>query len=203
MDRALVFPSATVAHLEVDGAPGEVSDLAALERAGLRLGLVALPPAVEDSLYRYNNLPPRLAALYVGLDPFDPDEDVLEEAEEEAGALIDQAHLLDDVIDGVYAALEGLPAEVIVRRPGDARGVEAAGRRAVLLAIKRLYRSDWSVECASRRLARTASIAVDARAVIVHAAGAANDPSLSSRATDLLGRSVTVSAWQGAVTGVA
>ena len=64
MNRAILFPPATVAHLASEGLHGELADLLTLEKSGMALGLVALPSAVEDSLYRFNNLPARLAALY-------------------------------------------------------------------------------------------------------------------------------------------
>src|SRR5690606_1897784 len=70
--RALQFPSLTVAHLETAGAEGELAALAGLESDGRGLGVLALPAAVEDSFYRYNNLPARLVRLYRGVDPLDP-----------------------------------------------------------------------------------------------------------------------------------
>ncbi len=202
MNRAIVFPSATVAHLGTSGQVGELEQLLTLETSGMALGLVALPPAVEDSLYRYNNLPGRLAALYADLDPLDPDEDVLEEAEEAAVAQIDRAHLLDEVIDAVYEALDGMPTELTVRRPGEPEGLDVSGRRGALLGLKALARLDWSVDAVATRLTETASVAVDARAVIVHAAGAAPDPQLTAAARELLGRPVEVHGWHGRVTGV-
>lgn len=202
MNRAILFPPATVSHLASEGLHGELADLLALERSGMALGLVALPSAVEDSLYRFNNLPARLAALYAGLDPFDPDEDLLEEAEEGAMWLVDQAHLLDEVIDAVYEALASLPAQLVVRRPGDPKGLEVADRRGALLALKRLARIDWSARSVMTRLEATASVALDARVVIVHAAGSAHDAALSARAAEVLGRPVDVAGWEGAVTRV-
>lgn len=202
VNRALLFPTATVTHLEAVVRSAEVADLLALEGAGMNLGLVALPPAVEDSLYRFNNLPGRLAALYGGIDPLDPDEDLLEEAEERAVRLIDQAHNLDEVIDAVYEALEGMPTRLMVRRPGEAEGLVVTGRRGALLALKALARTDWSVPNVMARLTETASVAVDARAVFVHAAVAAPDPRLSARASQVLGRDVEAFGWEGSVTGV-
>lgn len=202
MSRALLFPTDTVTHLEAEARSAEVADLIALERALMELALVAIPPVVEDSLYRFNNLPGRLAALYQGLDPLDPDEDLLEEAEETAVRLIDQAHNLDEVIDAVYEALAGLPERLMVRRPGEAEGLLVVGRRGALLALKGLARLDWSAPNVMARLTETASVAVDARPVFVHAAEAAPDARLTARARQVLGRDVEVFGWEGAVTGV-
>lgn len=201
MNRALAFPSRTVAHLPHAGS-GELADLLALERAGAPLALLALPAAVEDSLYRYNNLPARLARLYEGVDPFDPDEDLVEEAEGPALALVAGAHLLDDVIDAVYDALAGLPEDLTVRRPGREAGEPATGRRGVLLALKALVRRDWRADAVLDRLRRHASVAVDATPVLAHARAAAPDADLSLLAAEVLGRRATVYAHAGGVTGV-
>jgi hypothetical protein len=200
VSRALAFPAGTVAHLPGEG--GELADLLALQRAGVPLALLALPAAVEDSLYRYNNLPARLAAVYAHVDPFDPDEDDVEEAEAAAHALLSAAHLLDDVIDAVYDGLEGLPNELVVRRPGAVVGEPAVGRRGVLLAIRALARSDWRASAVMERLTRHASVALDARPVIVHARDAEPDEALSRLAAGVLGRPATVYARDGGVTGV-
>jgi len=200
VNRALSFPARTVAHLA--GSGGELDDLLALERAGAPLALVALPAAVEDSLYRYNNLPARLARLFAEVDPFDPDEDLVEEAEGPTLALLGEAYLLDDVIDAVYEALAWLPDDLVVRRPGERAGEPATGRRGVLLAMKALMRRDWRAESVLARLERHASVAVDARPVIAHARAAAPDAGLSRLGSDALGRRVTVYAFEGGVTGV-
>jgi len=201
VSRALAFPAGTVAHLPATTA-GELADLRALERAGARLALLALPAAVEDSLYRYNNLPARLARLYEVVDPFDPDEDLLEEAEGPALALVSEAYLLDDVIDAVYEALAGLPEDLVVRRPGEREGVRAAGGRGVLLAFKALVKRDWHAGSVLARLERHASVAVDAGPVIVHARDDAPDAALTRLAAETLGRRATVHAHRGGVTGV-
>jgi len=202
VSRALTFPAGTVAHLPDAAASGELAALLALERAGMPLALLALPAAVEDSLYRYNNLPARLARLYAAVDPFDPDEDVLEEVEPEALALLEQAYLLDDVIDAVYEGLAGLPDDLVVRRPDEAEGEAVSGRRGALLALKRLSRRDWLAGAVGARLARHASVAVDARPVLVHPRQAGADAALSTAAAGVLGRSVVVHAYRGGVTGV-
>jgi len=191
--RALDFPAGSVTHLAAaNRAAGELAAVAVLERAGLDLGLVALPAAVEDSLYRYNNLPPRLAGLFRDIDPLDPDEDVLEEAEPEAQALVDQAYLLDEVIDAIYDSLRGLPHDLLVRRADSPGGLPADNGRAVLLALKRLVRQDWAVDSVAERLTLTAGIGVEARPVLVHARAASIDVTVSAEASRLLGRSVAV-----------
>lgn len=207
--RALEFPSGSVAHLaEGTGEGGELAALAALERAGLRLGVLALPAAVEDSFYRYNNLPHRLNDLYRGVDPADPDEDLLEEAEGPAMALIDQSFLLDEVIDAIYHSLRALPSELVVRRPDDANGIETGNGRAVLLALKHLFRSDWQVESVFGRLLGGAGIGVEARPVLVHARGITREltdlgPDAAAEASRTLGRDVAVLvATDGSVLGV-
>ncbi len=202
MGRALSFPPGT-ARLVAGTAPtGELADLRALEADGMALALLVLPAAVEDSLYRFNNLPARLAALYAGVDPLDPDEDLLEEAEEEALALVSQAHLLDDVIDAVYEGLAPLPDRLIVRRPGEETGAAAVGRRGALLAMKALVQRDWTAEGVMLRLERHASVAVDAREFIVQPQEAALDTGLTRRAAGVLGRQATVLAWRGGVSAV-
>src|SRR5690606_16677829 len=135
--RAMVFPSGSVTHLPPAdlAAAGELGVMARLEEAGVALGVVVLPSAIEDAFYRLNNLPPRLARLYQGLDPRDPDEDIVEEAEQAAVALLSGSYLLDDLIDAIYASLAALPEVVEVRRPG-ARGSAVTGPRAALLAVK-------------------------------------------------------------------
>lgn len=192
--RALQFPSLTVAHLETAGAEGELAALAGLESDGRGLGVLALPAAVEDSFYRYNNLPARLVRLYRGVDPLDPDEDQVEEAEAEAQALIDQSHLLDEVIDAIYQALAPLPTTLVMRRADDPPGSPLNDRRAVLLALKALFKRDWEVGSVIGRLAASFSIAVAARPVLVHAP--AVDPApveVSAAASGHTGHSVK--AW--------
>lgn len=205
--RAIEFPSGSVTHLaEGTGDGGELAALATLERAGMRLGLLVLPAAVEDSFYRYNNLPHRLNDLYRGLDPSDPDEDLLEEAEAPAMALVNEAFLLDEVIDAIYLALRTLPGDLIVRRPGAREGIGSSNGRSVLLALKRLFRSDWRVESVLGRVLSGAGVGMEARPVMVHAAPIARPGSsavTSAEASRLLGREVSVLVGEdGAVLGV-
>ncbi|HLU82267.1 MAG TPA: hypothetical protein VKZ43_02590 [Trueperaceae bacterium] len=167
----MVFPSGSVTHLPPAdlAAAGELGVMARLEEAGVALGVVVLPSAIEDAFYRLNNLPPRLARLYQGLDPRDPDEDIVEEAEQAAVALLSGSYLLDDLIDAIYASLAALPEVVEVRRPG-ARGSAVTGPRAALLAVKRIFTDDWTTEAVLSRLSVTGRLGIEARPVIVHAA---------------------------------
>jgi hypothetical protein len=175
--RALHFPAGTLTHLpqaEV-AAQRELTALARLEDAGVPLGVVVLPSAIEESFYRLNDLPRRLARLYQGLDPHDPDEDILEEAEGPAMRLITESYLLDDAIDAVYASLASLSGPLTVRRPG-APGEAVAGTRAALLAVKRTFRDDWAAAAVHGRLELSSRLGVDARPVIVHGADAPGAP---------------------------
>lgn len=204
--RALSFPTDSVAHLSgADLASHEeLSTLAVLEGAGLTVGVVALPGAIEESFYRLNNLPPRLARLYQGLDPRDPDEDILEEAEEAAMRLLAESYLLDDLIDAIYASLVDLPPKLVVRRAGSA-GEEVVGARAALLAVKRRFRDDWTAAALLQRLSSTGHLGVDAQPVLVHAADAGDGvaDTLLERAAAVLGRQVRlVTDPRGAITRV-
>lgn len=202
VSRALVFPTHSVTHLitapgagAVDNeVPAEIATLARLEEAGFELGVFAVPAAVEDSFYRYNNLPPRLAQLYRDVDPLDPDEDVLEEAEPLAQALIRRSYLLDEVIDAIYLGLAQLAdSELVERRAGAEPGPLLTRQRAVLLRLKELIARDWEVQSVFDRLASTFSVAVSARPLLVHAPAAGPaDAALSARATTLLGSPLQV-----------
>ena len=111
----------------------------------------------------------QLHELFSEVDPADPDEDDLEELAPAAMALITGSYLLDEVIDGFYETVSLLPEARRVRRPGSP-GVAARGGRGSLLAVKRIWAADWSFAALESRLKSTASFAVDARPVLVHAA---------------------------------
>lgn len=201
----LAYPVGTLRHLtaaEVEAAP-ELAALARLTEAGWRWRGVALPASLEEGFYRLNNLPRRLAALYAGLDPRDPDEDIVEEAEEEALALVGQHYLLDETVDAIYEALSGLPAAVTVRRPDAGAGLGADHPRAALLAVKHLMQADWRVDAVLDRLSLTASLALDARPVLVTPADERDSEAASRRASELLGSAVRVRVdAHGDLTGV-
>lgn len=174
-------------------AAGELTALTALTEAGWRWRGVAVAASFEELFYRLNNLPHLLAALYQGLDPADPDEDILEESEAEALALVGEHYLLDESVDAFYDAIADLPPEVVVRRTGDVAGRIAEHRRGALLELKRLFQDDWRVEAILDRLALTGSLAIDARPVLITPAHDRPDDELSREASALLG--YPVSAW--------
>lgn len=170
----MVFPLGTLTHLpaaDLAGA-GELGAMARLEEAGVELGVVVLPSTIEDAYYRLNNLPPRLVRLYRGLDPLDPDEDIVEEAEQAAMRLLGESYLLDDLIDAIYTSLAALPVDVEVRRQGT-DGAKVTGARDALLAVKRTFKDDWTTEAVLKRLSVSGQLGVEARPVVVHAATAA------------------------------
>lgn len=196
--RALSFPAYSVSHLSAAEAAchPELEALARLEEGGFVLGLVALPAVIEDSFYRLNNLPPRLARLYTGLDPLDPDEDVLEEAEPAAMRLVGESYLLDDLIDAIYASLSPFTGDVVVRRAGQA-GERVESGRAALLAVKRAFKADWTVDSVLDRLAVEGRLGVEARPLLVHPPDLRAPASLDQAAAAVLGRAVSLSVAQG------
>jgi hypothetical protein len=202
----MLFPAATLTHLPAAelAAHRELVALARLEEAGVALGVVVLPSAIEESFYRLNNLPRRLAGLYEGLDPSDPDEDIVEEVESAALRLVSESFLLDDVIDAVYASLAGLSGPVRVRRPGWA-GEVVMGARAALLAVKRTFRNDWTVKAVLERLEEDGRLGVEARPVLVHGVDASADPMGAVASTSVAMLGPHVHPWvdaSGAITRV-
>lgn len=170
----------------------ELRALSALIGAGWEWAGVALPPAVEGEFYRLNNLPHQLRRLFQGLDEGDPDEDIVEEAEEGALALISGHYLLDEVIDDFYEAIAPLSTQLVIRRPGDPGGRRATHARGALLELKRLFQDDWRVDAVMARLLMTSSLALDARPVLVSAAVDRRDGEASRRASSVLGYQVEV-----------
>lgn len=189
-----ITPETSLSHLgetEVEASP-ELLAAKSLIAAGWPWRAVVLGAALEEQFYRLNNLPRQLAAAYQGLDPADPDEDILEEAEPDAMRLIAEHYLLDETVDAFYQALSALPAAVVLRRPDAQDGRSASHPRGALLELKRLFQDDWSVDALLGRLALTASLAIDARPVLVAPAAERHDPAASDRATELLGTKVSV-----------
>lgn len=191
----LSIPSNTLHHLsavEIEAAP-ELIALRALLGLGWHWRGVAIGAALEEQFYRSNNLPPRLAALYHDLDPADPDEDIVEEAEPAALALVGQHYLLDETVDAFYEVLRSLPQRVILRRPGWPNGRLANHARGSLLALKHLLQDDWRTDALMDRLALTASLAIDARPILIGPADDAPSQALSEQASRALG--YPVQAW--------
>ena len=198
-------PVTSLAHLteaEIQLSP-ELQAIRRLREAGWRWSGFIVGSALEEQFYRLNNLPRQLTAAYDGLDPADPDEDIVEEAEEHALRLIAEHYLLDETVDAFYDALSALPAAVALRRPDAPNGRQATYLRGALLELKHLFQDDWRVEALLDRLAVTASLAIDARPVVVTSAAQQLVADASARASELLDRRVAV--WldeSGALTKV-
>ena len=159
---------ADLAPLDGPATGDELAALQAAREAGLPLApIVVVPAELEEGFYRWNTLPERIMELFAHVDPDDPDEDDLEELAPAAQALVERHYLLDEVVDAFYDRIEGLPGRVRVRRSGEA-GVAVLRGRPALLAVKRLWASDWSLDALAERLERTASFGLEARAVLVH-----------------------------------
>jgi len=187
----------------------ELADLAALSAAGLPVGsVVVVPSAVEERFYRLNNLPALLNEVFAAVDPADPDEDDVEEAIPAAEALVRQHYMLDETVDDFYRATADLTDRVHVRRPMCNGEVALRGRPA-LMALKRLFQSDWSYEAVWERLRRGHGIALEARPALLHdiddvegLTGGAEEV-LTRRAADALGTPCRVRLTaQGAIVGV-
>lgn len=147
---------------------GELAWLTRASEAGVPVAPMAIVPvAVEAAFYQLNNLPERLRLLFDGVASDDPDEDDLEELVPEAMALVLGHALLDEVVEGVYQALEGLPERVTVRRAGS-QGRPARRGREVLLALKRTWAEDWTLAALTARLRAGHGLAPQPQTVLVH-----------------------------------
>lgn len=193
--RALRFPAFSLRHLSESEAPAgsELWTLRRLEDEGHELGVLGLPAAIEDSYYRLGGLPARIKEAYRGLDPADPDEDILEEAWEALEGPLSESFLLDDVVDALFdsfaALIERAPGPAVARRQGEAGlVVKEPSRRSLLLAMKRAMRVEWTPARVAERLARTASLALDAAPVVVHLAPLGRSQAASAAASRLAGR---------------
>ncbi len=167
--------------------PGEPADLADLVGVVPLAERVWIPAAAEETFYRLNHLPPRLTALFADVASTDPDEDDVDEIAPRARALVASHVLLDDWVDAFYEATRPLAERLEVRRPG-AAGRRASRGRPALLALRAVWGEAWSDDAVTRRLRATGSVALDARPIIVHAAGdAPADRALATRIADALG----------------
>ena len=146
----------------------ELGWLLRAERAGVPVApMLVVPVAVEKAFYQLNNLPARLRLLFDGVASDDPDEDDIEELVPEAMALVLEHALLEEVVEAVYQASEGLPERVVVRRAGSP-GRHARRGRDVLLALKRTWAEDWTLDALVARLRAGHGLAPQPRAVLVH-----------------------------------
>lgn len=190
----LTIPAGTLAQLEPQEVERswELDAISRVLRSGIPWNGLALPGSYEESFYRLNSLPHQLLPLYTGLDPSDPDEDIVEEAEEAAVALVAEHYLLDESVDLLYDSLTWT-GPTTVRRAGAEGGREVTGRRAVLLAVKRIYQDDWKVDAVMERLAATATLGFEARPVLITPAPERLDEEASRSASSALGQAVR--AW--------
>ena len=196
----------SLAAAATDPAPHpELGALRRLEEAGFKVApLRVVPDAAEETFYRLNNLPAQLSDLFRGLDLTDPDEDDLEERAPEAQRLIRDHFLLDEFVDLFYAGLDGLPAQLRVRRlaaseasaTSSGAGAPPTGRvvirgRPALLAVKETWADDWSLPALLARTALEGSVALTAQPVLL-APPAQDDAgdAETARASALLGRRV-------------
>ncbi len=187
-------PVPALAHLtgpEIELSP-ELQAVRQLQEAGWRWSGLVVGSALEEQFYRLNNLPRQLTAAFEGLDPADPDEDIVEEGEEDAVKLIAEHYLLDETVDAFYEALAAVPGPVVLRRPDSAGGRQASYPREALLGLKRLFQDDWRTDALLDRMAVTASLAIDARPVVITPAAERRDDGASARASEILGRQVAV-----------
>lgn len=175
------------------GSGDELDRLAELHREGLAVAPIMLVPAeAQENFYRYGNLVQQLSELFLGVDPADPDEDDLEERAPQAMALITGSYLLDEVIDRFYDTVNLLPRSRRVRRPGE-EGLLASGNRASLLALKRIWASDWSFASLVSRLEAERSFRLEAAPVLVHASDEPTTDAALLRAVErILGERRTV-----------
>jgi glycerol-3-phosphate O-acyltransferase len=173
----------------------ELAALAALQAQGIAVApLLVISGAVEELFYRSNNLAPQLLQLFAAVDHLNPDEDELEDVAPEAVRLLMQNYLLEEVIDGFYDAVALLPRDLRIRRPGSAGAATQRGR-AALLALKRVWAADWTVDALFDRLSATGRIELAERPVLLHATDApVTGTAMQRRVAAVLGRSVGVNA---------
>ena len=122
----------------------------------------------EEQFYRSNNLPEQLSLLFARVNVQNPDEDDIEELEPKALDLFKKHFFLDEFIDIFYLALKRLPSRVVLRRAGEKGSLTTTGRPA-LIAIKEQWAKSWSFEALLSRLLENASIAVEARPLLIQA----------------------------------
>lgn len=140
---------------------------------------VIVPPAFEEAFYQGGNLPEQLVRLFAPIRPARIDEDALEPLAAQAQALIRTSYLMDDAVQVFYrtVARVGLPTggPVHVRRAAAAPTGPATETvtflppgTAALQAVKRVWAQDWTFDAVLHRLDTTGSVALDARATLLH-----------------------------------
>lgn len=171
----------------------ELTYLQRAEAAGVAVApMVVVPEHVEGDFYRWNNLPERLLELFAALHPSDPDDEELEELVPTAAGWVMEHALLDGVIDTFYEACGELPGRLRVRRPGG-EGVVALRGRPALLAVKRCWAADWTLEAVLARAQAGLGWLPAPRPVLLHGAELTLDRGASDAASAALGGSVQ--AW--------
>lgn len=167
----------------------EVEDLATLAQCGLPVAtIIVVPPEVEAEFYRLNNLGERLQERFSGVNLGFPDDEDIEDLAPAAEATVYGHYLLDEFIDAFYAAIEGLPDELRIRRPGE-DGITVSGARGALLGLKRNWSASWSFDSVWARLSASGELMPPPRPLLLHAAELAPLPAVLSRdASALLGR---------------
>lgn len=179
--------------MDIQASPdSEIAVLQALQQAGFPLAaLRVLPAEVEENFYRLNNLPHQLKAVLAAVDLDNPDEDDVEDAAPLAQQLIAKHYLLDEFIDVFYEGLQALPARIQLRRVGSLHARQASKGRPSLLALKDLWRDDWTYDALMRRIHQEHSIALQARPIIISSVGLVPaDEALQQRVSDSLGYAV-------------
>jgi hypothetical protein len=123
----------------------------------------------EEQFYVSNNLPENMLEIFKPINPRRLDEDLLETCCKRAQRKLIESSLLEDFIAQAYTAFENakLPEALELRRPQSKTLESAMGRRDMLLALKRVWASDWSFDAVLQRLDKTARVGLEARAVYV------------------------------------
>lgn len=160
----------------------------------------------EEQFYVTNNLPEQLRQIFSGINPRRLDEDALEDACERAQKLVGESFMLEDFIAQAYLALKNLKLEnavLHVRRPFSRALELGEGRRGALLALKRLWATDWAFEPSLERLDLTGSVGLEARAAYLFAGpGTSEDANASGLASKALGRTVRAISSEGKIVGL-
>jgi hypothetical protein len=126
----------------------------------------------EEQFYLTNNLPEQLRLIFSGINPRRLDEDVLELLCKRAVKLILDSYLLEDFIAQSYLAIKNAKLEggqMILRRPETKLLEPASEKRAVLIALKRVWAHDWDFDAVVKRFDSKGKVGIDARATYIFA----------------------------------
>lgn len=186
----------------LEQAPGgfpEVTELQALQRAGLAVAPTWVLVGLEAEFYQLGNLAEQIRRAFEGVFGARLDEEKLERACAFAEKLLRESYLLPERADELRAALPEGP--VLVRYAGEPPFALEAGKQQTLWALKRLWASRWQLDAV---LSRQPELAPPEAASLVQGAGPALslDEALSAQASAVLGRSAQVWASLGQVVRV-